>query len=184
MKKEWLQFFESPVTLAAAGIFIVLFLGMAIGGAIVGIMTGALMDWSEITSKFGLLFAGVFGLAFAAWRARTADEQAKTAKKQAGIAEEGQFTDRFSAAVEHLGSEQLPVRLGGIYALWRLAKASPESDVVSIFDNQVCPSLQWGLDVGGSDGFSHPLHLVPAFRHPRKNVLSMLWGFIRGGRFR
>ena len=50
--------------------------------------------------------------------------------------------------------------------------------------NQVCPSLQWGLDVGGSDGFSHPLHLVPAFRHPRKNVLSMLWGFIRGGRFR
>ena len=37
-------------------------------------------------------------------------------------------------AAEHLGSEQLPVRLGGIYALWRLAEDSPERDEKTVWD--------------------------------------------------
>jgi hypothetical protein len=36
----------------------------------------------------------------------------------------GQFTDRYSRAVQQLGSDQLSVRLGGIYALERLAQDS------------------------------------------------------------
>lgn len=40
------------------------------------------------------------------------------------ITEEGKLTDRFSKAVEMLGSEKLDVRLGGIYALERIARDS------------------------------------------------------------
>jgi Pentapeptide repeats (8 copies) len=40
------------------------------------------------------------------------------------VAEEGKLTERFSKAVELLGSEKLDVRLGGIYALERVARDS------------------------------------------------------------
>ena len=37
---------------------------------------------------------------------------------------EGQITERFSRAIEHLGSDKLDIRLGGIYALERIARNS------------------------------------------------------------
>lgn len=40
------------------------------------------------------------------------------------VTEEGKLTDRFSKAVEMLGSDKLDVRLGGIYALERIARDS------------------------------------------------------------
>src|SRR5271165_2777023 len=42
------------------------------------------------------------------------------------LAREGQITERFSKAVEQLGSEKLQIRLGGIYALEGIAKESKE----------------------------------------------------------
>ena len=41
------------------------------------------------------------------------------------VSEQGQITDRFSKAIEQLGSDELTVRLGGIYALERIARDSP-----------------------------------------------------------
>jgi Pentapeptide repeats (8 copies) len=42
------------------------------------------------------------------------------------LSREGQLTDRYTKAVEQLGSDKLDVRIGGIYALERLARNSPE----------------------------------------------------------
>ncbi len=103
---------------------------------------------SEVFRNFGLFFVAVVALGFGIWRAVTgymqaqasqrqaeaANEQAEAANEQARIAQQGQFTERFSRAAEHLGSGQLPLRLGGIYALWRLAQDSPEHDVISVID--------------------------------------------------
>lgn len=47
------------------------------------------------------------------------------------LARNGQLTDRFSKAVEQLGSDKLDVRLGGIYALERIAHDS-EKDHTAI----------------------------------------------------
>jgi hypothetical protein len=58
--------------------------------------------------------------------AEAANEQARVANMQAKTAEQGHITDRFTKAIEQLGSEKLAVRLGAIYALERLAKDSPE----------------------------------------------------------
>jgi uncharacterized protein YjbI with pentapeptide repeats len=41
------------------------------------------------------------------------------------LSRSGQFTDRYSKAVEQLGDDELEVRLGGIYALERLMADSP-----------------------------------------------------------
>ena len=40
------------------------------------------------------------------------------------ISQEGQITDRFNKAIDHLGSDSLEIRLGGIYALVRIAMDS------------------------------------------------------------
>ena len=41
------------------------------------------------------------------------------------LSREGQVTDRYTKAVEQLGSDKLDVRIGGIYALERVARDSP-----------------------------------------------------------
>lgn len=46
------------------------------------------------------------------------------AKTDAKLAESRLITERFSKAIEHLGSEKLHIRLGGIYSLERIAKDS------------------------------------------------------------
>ncbi|MFI0990301.1 pentapeptide repeat-containing protein [Streptomyces exfoliatus] len=45
-------------------------------------------------------------------------------KEEIRLAEHGQITNRFNVAVQHLGSESLDVRLGGIYALQRIMQDS------------------------------------------------------------
>jgi len=82
---------------------------------------------SEVLRNVGLLVVGIIGLGFGIWRAYTA-------YRQISIAEQGHFTERFSVAVGHLGNEMLPVRLGGIYALWRLAEDSPKRDLTKVLD--------------------------------------------------
>ena len=42
------------------------------------------------------------------------------------LTEQGQVTDRYTKAIEQLGSDKLDVRLGGIYALERIARDSPK----------------------------------------------------------
>src|SRR5258708_4066264 len=44
--------------------------------------------------------------------------------RNAYLVKEGQITERFNKAIDHLGDEKLEIRLGGIYALARIAKDS------------------------------------------------------------
>lgn len=88
---------------------------------------GAPTSRSEVFRNLGLFALAVIGLGFGIWRAWTAH-------RQVNVAEQGHITERFSQAAEHLGSEQLPVRLGGIYALWRLAQDSPARDMHAVID--------------------------------------------------
>ncbi len=55
------------------------------------------------------------------------------------LAQEGQITQRFNDAIEHFGSEKAEVRLGGIYALARIARDSPKdhTSVMSVFSSYV-----------------------------------------------
>jgi hypothetical protein len=42
------------------------------------------------------------------------------------LTQQGQITDRYTRAIEQLGSDKLDVRLGGVYALERIANDSPQ----------------------------------------------------------
>ncbi|MER7477472.1 pentapeptide repeat-containing protein [Streptomyces sp. NPDC126510] len=60
--------------------------------------------------------------------------QVGQASKELSISEHGQITSRFNFAVDHLGSQSLDIRLGGIYALQRIMQDSPRDQptVVSV----------------------------------------------------
>jgi hypothetical protein len=53
-----------------------------------------------------------------------AREQLEATQRQLTMAEQGQITERFTRAVDQLGSDKLDVRLGGMYALERIARHS------------------------------------------------------------
>ena len=58
--------------------------------------------------------------------AKAALENAKAALKNAEAAQDKQITERFTKAVEQLASQEITVRLGGIYALERIANNSED----------------------------------------------------------
>jgi hypothetical protein len=60
--------------------------------------------------------------AFLTWR------QVLIGQRQLDIARQGQTTERFTRAVDQLGSDTLDVRLGGIYALESLANATDDDE--------------------------------------------------------
>jgi hypothetical protein len=78
------------------------------------------VNWSAVTS-FLTAVTAVGALIFTA-------QSLNATRDQVANAEQGQLTERYSRAIEQLGQqgpERLQVRLGGIYALERLARDSP-----------------------------------------------------------
>ena len=74
---------------------------------------------SEIIRNLGLVIAAIIALPLAIWRSIVAGRQAKTAQRSL-------LNERYQKGSEMLGSEIFTVRLGGIYALARLAREHPE----------------------------------------------------------
>ena len=74
-----------------------------------------------------LLLGGVTGLLLALWRSRVAERQRATA--QASL-----LNDQYQRGADMLGSGALPVRIGGIYVLQRLAREHPEDYHVPVME--------------------------------------------------
>ena len=81
---------------------------------------------STTTRNVGFLIAGVLALVFAVWRGVLLQRQAATAERQSETSQQGLLNERYQKGAEMLGSEVLAVRLGGVYALQRLAEEHPE----------------------------------------------------------
>lgn len=88
---------------------------------------------NEARRTLATILGGVVLLAgfFATWRnIKLAQESLTVSQKALAISQEGQITDRFAKAIEQLGAvdakgeKRLEVRLGGIYALERIADES------------------------------------------------------------
>jgi hypothetical protein len=55
---------------------------------------------------------------------KSAQDSAEAERRTLELTEQGQVTDRYTKAIEQLGSDKLDVRIGGIYALERIARDS------------------------------------------------------------
>ena len=87
---------------------------------------------SETLSNIGLLIAGGLAFVFAGWCAWVAERQTVASQHQVDIAQQSLLNERYQKGAEMLGSEVLSVRLGGIYALQRLAEERPDEYHIQI----------------------------------------------------
>jgi uncharacterized protein YjbI with pentapeptide repeats len=79
------------------------------------------LDWVAIATIGALFVAAIPGTGALFF----SDSSLRATNAQIQIAEQGQITDRYNAAITNLGSGNIEVRLGGIYALQRLMQDSP-----------------------------------------------------------
>ncbi|MEV0094977.1 pentapeptide repeat-containing protein [Streptomyces sp. NPDC050738] len=80
----------------------------------------------------------LFG-AYATWR------QLRVSQDGLRATQEGYITDRFSSAVDQLGSDKLETRIGGLHALWRIAEhsARDREAIISILAAYLRTHLPW-----------------------------------------
>ena len=117
------------------------FAGLALVLLVVGLVASVVFwdclevfwDWltdgesgSATIRNLGLVLAAIIALPLAIWRGVVADRQASAAQRQAETAQQSLLNDRYERGAEMLGSHVLSVRLGGIFALARLAEEHPE----------------------------------------------------------
>lgn len=77
----------------------------------------------------------------------TLDHQREVARSADADATERRITDLYTKAVEQLGSEKAPVRLGGLYALERLAQDNPRQRQTIV--NVLCAYLRMPYTLPG-----------------------------------
>ena len=93
--------------------------------------------WAQVIAG-----AAGFALIWLTWRRITA------AERTVEISQEGQITERFTRAIEQLGSDRLEIRLGGIYALERIARDSEKDHwtIMEVLTAFVRENARWPQD--------------------------------------
>jgi hypothetical protein len=102
--------------------------------------------------------------------------------RQLRIAREGQITERFTRAIDQLGHDHLDVRLGGIYALERIARDSPADramigEVLTAFVRSHAP---WPPSLPDQPSATTSPEEVPKLQLRAPDVQASLWVLGRG----
>ena len=103
--------------------------------------------------------------------------------RQLGVTREGQITERYTRAVDQLGHTELDVRLGGIYALERIARDSPADratigEVLTAFVRGHAP---WPPRLPGQYVATAPINQVPLLQERAADAQASLTVLGRGG---
>ncbi|MEY9964883.1 hypothetical protein ABIA33_002925 [Streptacidiphilus sp. MAP12-16] len=111
------------VGLAALGAVLVVLPGWVVGYDLAGARVAPQDQLNAVNSVRTTLLQAVGGMAvlfgaYATWR------QLRVSQDGLRATQEGYLTDRFSRAVDQLGSDKQDVRIGGLHALWRIAEHS------------------------------------------------------------
>jgi hypothetical protein len=86
------------------------------------IKNGAYATFVQSIGGFALLLTAYVGYC----NFKIGEQNLKVAEDNLKVTQDKQVTERFSKAIEHLGSDKIDIRLGGIYALEQIAIDSPE----------------------------------------------------------
>ena len=87
---------------------------------------------STTLRNLALVTGGIIAMLLAVWRSRVSERQSLASQHQADIAQQSLLNERYERGAEMLGSEVPAVRMGGIYALQRLAEEHPEQYHIQI----------------------------------------------------
>ncbi len=122
------------------------------------------------------------------WRRVAATE------RQVQIAGEGQITERFTRAIEQLGSEKLEVRLGGIYALERIARDSEKDHwpIMEVLTAYVRENAAWDQEEQDPEPIATDIQAILTvigrrrleFEHPAEQRLELSATNLAGAKLR
>ena len=115
---------------------------------------------STTIRNLGLVIGGGVAIVLALWRSRVAERQAATA-------EQSLLNERYQTGAKMLGSAVLSERLGGIYALQRLAEehsAAYHVQIMRLFCAFVRNPTASGGSEDGQDGEERPPRAVTSLR--------------------
>jgi hypothetical protein len=112
--------------------------------------------------------------------------QVRIGREQLAVAREGQITERFTRAVDQLGQEgpnRVDVRLGGLYALERIAHDSPthQPAVIELLNAFVRNHAPWPPRLPHQPPEDAPLEEIPPLRVRAADVQAALTILGRGG---
>ena len=108
-----------------AGVTLVLVIGVFLSWLYWEDLRGDQESLSTTIRNLGLVIGGVIAILLAVWRSRVAERQADTSQQSL-------LNARYERGAEMLGNDVLSVRLGGIYALQRLAWEHPDQYHIQI----------------------------------------------------
>ncbi len=148
---------ERPARRRAAGALMGGAAGVAVLGVVFVVLPGVVVDHdlagasvaaqerlkavNDVRTTLLQVLGGLVVLtgAYAAWR------QLRVSQEGLRLTQEGYITDRFSRAVDQLGSDNPDVRIGGFHALLRIAEHSPRDReaVISIQAAYLRTHLPW-----------------------------------------
>jgi Pentapeptide repeats (8 copies) len=114
---------------------------------------------------------------------RQLDHTIESSREQHELDRQGQITERFTRAIDQLGHTQLDVRLGGIYALARIARDSPADratigEVLTAFVRGHAP---WPPRLDDQSAASAPVREAPELQVRAPDVQASLTVLGRGG---
>ena len=110
-----------------AGIALVLIIGGSFSWVFWKDLRGENESLSTTIRNLGLVIGGVIAIILAIWRSRVAE-------RQAGTAQQSLMNERYQRGAEMLGNSVFSVRMGGIYALQRLAQEYPQQYHIQIME--------------------------------------------------
>jgi uncharacterized protein YjbI with pentapeptide repeats len=110
-------------------------------------------------------------------------QQVQTGRRQLNLAQQGQVTERFTRAIDQLGSDHLDVRLGGIYALERIARDSPDDQatIAEILTAYIRTHAPWPPTLPGQYVATAPFDDVRELQVRAPDVQASLTVLGRGG---
>ncbi|MEU3447033.1 pentapeptide repeat-containing protein [Streptomyces thermolilacinus] len=134
----------AAVALVLLGVVFVVLPGLVVSHDLAGTRVAPqdrLKAVNDVRTALLQVIAGLVVLvgAYATWR------QVRVSQENLRLTQEGYLTDRFSRAVDQLGSDKPDVRIGGFHALWRIAEQSDRDRdaVISIQAAYLRTHLPW-----------------------------------------
>ena len=122
---RWIVSVRIPlgVVVLVGTLIALIFLGPELHVERLGIARGS-ENFAELANKYRATYAQIIGGVLFLFGLYVAWQRLEVARQSQIIDREGQITERFIRAIEQLGNQSLDIRLGGIYALERIARDS------------------------------------------------------------
>lgn len=141
---------------------------------------------NDVRTTLLQVFGGVallVGVYFTYRQLSNSREQLAHTREQLQIAQQGQITERFTRAIDQLGHAQLDVRLGGIYALERIARDSiaDRASIGEVLTAFVRSHAPWPPRLSGQYVATAPIDEVSELQARAADVQACLTVLGRGG---